>query len=478
MLRVLFIDRANPVFYQSIAALAESLRDADLQLYFLTDRHPSRIDGKLEIVNVRDVPQSVSLAELEDRWGASIHKVLVPERSFFDYSTFRRCQTYSRMSMDEIENKVLPYLNGLDYLIREKADLVIEGVVDNFLTSAMRYAAIAYRKEFRMAHVHYWWVDGLFFVNRPDQSSTEVDERYAYYRAHPEAIDRARMDEVFKGKRYKPKPGVLPFKMRLQQLMARFGSYEPLSLRNWLCRRAAALVSRNLLRLLLPGERGAHRGEEYILYPLQISPEASLLGAVPEQADQFSLLKNLSMNLPYGVKLYVKEHPGQQMGYALDYGFYRRLTSLPNVRYLRKEALLPDLIGNEKCCGVIIVTGTLGLETAIHHRKPVFLFGPALYGAADCFYKPKSFDEFFDQVQRIRCGEFEFDEQALYAQLQALDDTVVRAGVDIDKARDWVDMALNTVPIFREFLLRSLHKRASHRPDRSDNPTVEATRSA
>jgi hypothetical protein len=461
MLHVLFIDRANPVFYQSIIGLAQSVRDLDLKIYFLTDRHASRIDGKLEVVNTRDVPQSVTISELERRWGVSLHKVLVPERSFFDYSTFRRCQTYSRMSLVEIERKVLSYLNGLDYLMRERADLVIEGMVDNFLTSAMRYAAIAYGKEFRMAHVYYWWVDGLFFVDRIDQSSSEVDERYAYYRAHPQAIDRARMDEVFRGKRYKPKPGVLPFRMRLQQLMARFRSYEPLSLRHWLCRRAAALVSRNLLRMLLPGEKAPRPGEEFILYPLQISPEASLLGAVPEQADQFSLLKNLSMNLPYGVKLYVKEHPGQQMGYALDYGFYRRLTSLPNVRYLRKETSLSDLIGGENCRGVIIVTGTLGLETAIHYRKPVFLFGPALYGAADCFYKPESFTDFYQQVQAIRRGEFIFDEDALYAELQALDDTVVRANVDMSQAKDWVDTALSNGPIFREFLLRSLRRRAT-----------------
>jgi len=478
MLRVLFIDRANPVFYQSIVMLAKSVRDLDLTLFFLTDRQPSRIDGNLEIVNVRDIPQSVDIAELERRWGVSVQKALTPERSFFDYSTFRRCQTYSKLSLDEIERKVLPYLNGLDYLIREKADIVIEGVVDNFLTSAMRYVALAYGKEFRMAHVHYWWFDGLFFVDRIDQTSNEVDDRYAYYRAHPEAVDRARMDEVFKGKRFRPKPGVLPLKMRLQQLAARFGSYEPLSLQHWLCRRISAAISRNLIRLLSPGDKGPHQDEEYVLYPLQMSPEASLLGAVPEQADQFGLLKNISMNLPYGVRLYVKEHPRQQMGYALDYGFYRRLMSLPNVRYLRREAALPELIDSDNCRGVIIVTGTLGLEAAIHYRKPVFLFGPALYGAADCFYKPKSFTEFYQQVQTVRRGEFKFDDEALYAELQALDDTVVRADIDIRQAKDWVDTALSSGPIFREFLLRSLRKRISSRPDQANRAFAEPTRSA
>ena len=71
------------------------------------------------------------------------------------------------------------------------------------------------------------------------------------------------------------------------------------------------------------------RDEPFVIYPLNTSPEAALLGSYPELADQFSLIKNISMNLPYGVKLYVKEHPLAHLGLGLDFGFYRRLSALP-----------------------------------------------------------------------------------------------------------------------------------------------------
>src|SRR3982074_3611349 len=72
--------------------------------------------------------------------------------------------------------------------------------------------------------------------------------------------------------------------------------------------------------------------EKFVLFPLHVTPEATLLGSVPELADQFALIKNLSMNLPVGTLLYVKERPHQQVGLGLDYGFYRRVLSLPNVK--------------------------------------------------------------------------------------------------------------------------------------------------
>src|SRR5207248_2167707 len=114
----------------------------------------------------------------------------------------------------------------------------------------------------------------------------------------------------------------------------------------------------------------------------------------PELADQFSLLKNISMNLPFGVRLYVKEHPAQFLGNGLNYGFYRRLTALSNVRYYRADAPLKELVSHRRCLGVAVINGTVGLEAAMN-RKPVFVFGRALYGAGDCFFKPQSFDEFY-----------------------------------------------------------------------------------
>jgi hypothetical protein len=319
------------------------------------------------------------------------------------------------------------------------------------MTSLAGRIAVHYGKPFYMNFAYYWWENGLLFANRINQTSSEVDTRYAEYRAEPGRIDRDRVDSVYAAKRFRPAATGYSLRMRLQQLWARRTSYEPLSLKNWVCRRISAAASRAAIRSLVTSlERPLD--EPFVLFPLHVLPEATLLGSEPEIADQFGLIKNMSMNLPFGVRLYVKEHPAQQLGMGLDYGFYRRLSSLPNVRYLRASANLAELLQHRGCLAVAVINGTVGLEAAFMFRKPVFVFGPALYRAGGCFLKPGNFEEFGRQLLDIRRGRYTFDEEGLYAILQSIDDCVVRAPIDFTKGRNWSETALQAVPVYREFL--------------------------
>ena len=92
------------------------------------------------------------------------------------------------------------------------------------------------------------------------------------------------------------------------------------------------------------------------------------------------------------------------------------------------------------------------------YRKPVFVFGSALYGVGGCFLKPKNYGEFFTAIQSIRNGEFKFDEEALYAILQALDDAVTRSDVDFSQSKSWTEVALGGVPILRQFLVNWMQR--------------------
>jgi hypothetical protein len=454
MLRVLFIDRSNPVIVKSMRALADAVRDLPVKLVFASDKEPSSVEGNLEIVNIHDVAQATDIGTLELAYGFSVHRSLVPERSFFDYSSFRRCQRYSNLEMPDIERLIGPYINAFDYLIREKVDLVIDGFADNFMTGLLGRIAGYYKKPFFMAMAYYWWSDGLLFVDRMNQTSSEIDRRYAAFRALPAQIDRARVDGVFAEKRLRPDSTGYNLRMRLQQLLARRTSYEPLSLKNWVCRRISAVVSRIAIKTFVTAIEQP-RDEEFVLFPLHVSPEATLLGSAPEIADQFGLIKNISMNLPFGVKLYVKEHPAQQLGMGTDYGFYRRLTALPNVRYVRGSANAQGFLADRGCVAVAVINGTVGLEAALKFRKPVFVFAPALYRAGGCFLKPATFEEFYTQLQDIRNGRFVFDDEGLYAILQAIDESVVRAPIDFTQ-KSWTEMAFEGIPIYRQFILNQL----------------------
>ena len=199
------------------------------------------------------------------------------------------------------------------------------------------------------------------------------------------------------------------------------------------------------------------QGEKYLIYPLHVTPEAVLIGGSPEIADQFHIIKNISMNLPYGVKLYVKEHPDQIIGMGLGYDFYRRLATLPNVRILLACANLSNLLDSPSCLGVAVIAGTMGLEAALK-RKAVFVFGNTIYSIADCFIKPRDWDDFFFLVKQISDGVFIFNEAALYAILGALDKCVVRGSIDFAECNTSWEMDLASKKVLRNFLLGLIGK--------------------
>jgi hypothetical protein len=462
MLRVMIIDRSNPIFAIWIRKLADHVNDLDLRLVFVSDKERSEVKDNLEVINVHDVPRLHDIEYFQRKFPFSIHKLLVPERSFFDYSSFRKCQRYSDLDQEEIASTVIPYLNAFDFVVREKADFVLEGLADNFMTALAVRIAGYYGKGSAMIFAYYWWRDGVLVVDRPDQTSSEIDARYEYYMVNPGCIDRNKMDQLFSEKRatFQFKGGgVYPLRLRLKQLAARSRSYEPISWKNWICRKISTISSRVMIRTFIRQDRGKS-GEQYVVFPLHVSPEATLLGSVPELADQFWLIKNISMNLPFGVKLYVKDHPSQPVGQGLDFGFYRRLRSLPNVRLIRADANLALMLDDRQCLAVAVINGTVGLDAA-RKKKPVFVFGKAIYGHADCFLKPKNFDEFHQQLRAIQEDRFTFNETALYAMLHALDDNVVRADVDFSSYSSWADMVLGTLPIYKAYFQKLLGKHQS-----------------
>ena len=50
-------------------------------------------------------------------------------------------------------------------------------------------------------------------------------------------------------------------------------------------------------------------GEKFVYYPLHRAADAAILVRAPQYANQFAFIQNLSNHLPFGYKLYVKEHP-------------------------------------------------------------------------------------------------------------------------------------------------------------------------
>ena len=450
MIRVLLTDRSWPMMIAVARIFANSVRESNIHVIFLSAKEPSEVNENFEVVNLFDIPQQRTLKDLQSCYEFSLQRAIVPERSFYDFSSFRRSQCYSRVEGVHIDKWVGLYANAFDYLLREKVDLVLENSPDCFLPTLCGQIAGHYGKPFRMIYILYWWSDGAFFFDRLDWTSTEIDKKYSFYYNKPELLDHVKLDKLFLAKKTYFQIANHSFTMRLRQLLIRQSSYEPLSLRNWFVRRISKVRSTILIHTLVPRLLEPF-DEPYVLYPLHVSPEASLLGTAPELADQFGFIKNISMNLPYGVKLYIKEHPHASLGDGLDYDFYRRVCTLPNVRLFYAKASLDKLLEGSGFLAVIGISGTVCLDAALK-RKPVFIFGRPPFFAADCFLKPANFEDFCKQLIAIQRGNFIFNERALYAILQALDASVTRTDVDLSKCTDQLEMATSFTRIMRNFV--------------------------
>jgi len=114
---------------------------------------------------------------------------------------------------------------------------------------------------------------------------------------------------------------------------------------------------------------------KYVYFPLQLQPEltTSTLGGL--FSDQLLAVERLSSIIPKDWYIYVKENPKQLEGHRGDY-FFKRLSLIPNVKYLKKSVNSFDLMANSQF--VATITGTAGWE-ALLHEKVCVVFGKAWY---------------------------------------------------------------------------------------------------
>lgn len=128
-------------------------------------------------------------------------------------------------------------------------------------------------------------------------------------------------------------------------------------------------------------------GERYVLYPLQISPEAGVMVLAPFLTDQIALIESVARSLPIDHRLYVKEHIIDW--FSRPFSFYRELRRIPNVRLISPFVSAHSLIRHASA--VTSTTSTMGLE-ALFFGKPVVMFGRVFHNA-------------YPQVRRVRAVE-------------------------------------------------------------------------
>jgi hypothetical protein len=424
------------------------------RVILVTDKSPSRKNGSLEVINVRDVTQNLNLEDLQHKLNFPLYLALVAERAYFDYTTFTKYECYSRISLPEIAERIRPHVNALDEVIRTRADLVIGYLADNGIAALAAHIAKNYEKPYVAPFRYYWWPDGIIFLDRPEQTSSQVDKLYRRYYADQASIDREALQILYSAKRASfdyPDIIVYPLRVRIRRILASRRWHDPFSPINWLLRRAIDPLSQLMVAFFTRTLSDVPAGERYVLFPMNVAPEASLLGSTPELADQFSLIKNISINLPWGIRLCVKKHPSQNKWSGPGFDFYRKLGALKNVDVIDARASITKMLSDDNCVAVATINGTVGLEAAMK-RKPVFLFGKVVFGVADCFLKPSNFDEFRKQIMMVSRGKFQFNEGALLAILAALNGAVSRAETAFALAKTAEEANLRSFSAFERYI--------------------------
>ena len=460
-MKILFIDDKSEVIYDWVKELTKivNLSDKKVESYLLSDRLKSEKSNYFNVVNIEtDIQQKKSIEELQSLYDFSIYESLVTDRNITNYTSFNNIYKYNNNNYSE---SLTSYINAFDYLFREEIDIVFTGLADNFKFNLAWRIAEFYNKKFYIFYALYWFNDGLMLSDRYDQTSSVINCLYnQYYTEEILDSEKNQLKNIFENKKVSfdfSDNKVYPLLKRLKFIKNKQGTYESLSIKNFILRKINFYFSNIVKKVYIDRKYKNIIGleEEYLLFPLHVAPEATLLGANPELADQFSLIKNISIHLPYGVKLYVKEHPAQIFGYDLNYEFYFKLFSLNNVEIIKAKENAYELLSHKKCLGMIVINGTLGLESALKYRKPIFVLGNIYYKIADCFIKLDNYKDIFSWIQKIQKKEWKFDEHALWAILKAINSSVIRSKeVDYNRCKSWKEYNNMRRHIYKEIILK------------------------
>ncbi len=152
-----------------------------------------------------------------------------------------------------------------------------------------------------------------------------------------------------------------------------------------------------------------HTGHEvpqspYILFLMQLQPEASTASQAPRWVDQDRIIEQMAINAPQGLQIVVKENP-QCYGWR-GKRYYGALTDLANVHICHPLVSTQELIKRAEV--LVTITGSAGLEAILQGTRVAALGRPAyaeFAGVRSLDTPEQVFDELADSSWRPEAYE-------------------------------------------------------------------------
>ncbi|NLI10658.1 MAG: hypothetical protein GX447_07905 [Elusimicrobia bacterium] len=116
------------------------------------------------------------------------------------------------------------------------------------------------------------------------------------------------------------------------------------------------------------------KSQSYIYFPLHVPLDFQLTFREPKYLNQLAIVEYISNVLPYGIKLYIKEHPASIGAY--DFWQLKKILKLENVKLINPSVNSYDIIKNSMF--VVTINSKVGAE-ALFQGKKVYAFGSPYY---------------------------------------------------------------------------------------------------
>jgi len=148
-------------------------------------------------------------------------------------------------------------------------------------------------------------------------------------------------------------------------------------------------------------------GEEYIYYPLHSPIDFQLTVRETRYLNQIALAEYIANVLPYGVHLYIKEHPASIGGY--NYSRVSRLLKNRNVKLINPAVNSYDLVERSLC--VITINSKVGVE-ALMQGKKVMVLGEPPYAQAKAAVRVEDNSKLGEYISACKTdcgGEVDYD---------------------------------------------------------------------